>query len=55
MVENNDDIETEDDSEDVQKERDELNKLGVSSTFNLLKEHKKDEEEEKKPEFRGFK
>lgn len=43
-------------NEDLDEEKAELEKLGVSSTFGLLsqKEDKK-KEEEKKLEFRGFK
>ncbi len=42
-------------NEDLDKEKAELEKLGVSSTFGLLSEPgKKKKEEEKKPEFRGF-
>lgn len=43
------------DSEDVKKEKAQLNDLGVSSTWNILTDSKKEKKEEKKPEFRGFK
>jgi len=42
-------------NEDLDEEKSELEKLGVSSTFGLLsKPGEKKEKEEKKPEFRGF-
>lgn len=41
--------------EDLNEERAELEKLGVSSTFGLLSEPgKKKKEEEKRPAYRGF-
>ena len=47
-------IEDETDSEDVKKEKDQLDRLGVSSTWDVLTDSKKEKKEEKKPEFRGF-
>ena len=42
-------------NEDLDEEKAELEKLGVSSTFGLLsKPGEKKKEEEKKPAFRGF-
>ncbi len=41
-------------SEEVKEERDELNKLGVSETWNLLTKPDTKKKEEKKPAFRGF-
>ncbi len=46
--------EEETDSEDVKKEKEQLESLGVSSTWNVLTDSKKEKKEEKKPEFRGF-
>ncbi|MBD3340679.1 MAG: hypothetical protein GF353_16345 [Candidatus Lokiarchaeota archaeon] len=44
------------DQEDVKEERNKLNKMGVSSTWNMLESYKKKEKNEnKKKEFRGFK
>jgi hypothetical protein len=48
-------MEEESDSEEVKKEKAQLDSLGVSSTWNLLSETKKEKKEEKKTEFRGFK
>lgn len=40
---------------EVQQARDDLDEMGVNSTWDLLKEGKKEEEEEEdKPEYRGF-
>lgn len=41
-------------SEEVKEERDQLNKLGVSETWNLLTKPDTKKKEEKKPTFRGF-
>ena len=43
--------------EEAKKERERLDELGVSSTWDILtsKEKKKKEEEKEKPAFRGFK
>lgn len=41
-------------SEEVKEERDQLNKLGVSETWNLLTKPDTKKKEEKKPAFRGF-
>lgn len=41
--------------EEHNKDKEELEKLGVGSTFNLLSQSDKKKKEEKKPEFRGFK
>ena len=47
--------EDQEDEEEVKKEKEALNKLGVGSTFNLLSEHKdKKKEPEEKRAFRGF-
>ena len=47
--------EDQEDQEDIKKEKEALDKLGVGSTFNLLSEHKdKKKEPEEKREFRGF-
>ena len=46
---------TEEDQEDIKKEKEALENLGVASTFNLLSENKdKKKEPEEKKEFRGF-
>lgn len=42
------------DSEDVKEERDQLNKLGVSDTWDILTKPGTKKKEEKKPAFRGF-
>jgi len=39
---------------DVQKEKDEIERLGVSSTWNLLSESKPKKNKEEKKEFKGF-
>ncbi|MFX1276799.1 MAG: hypothetical protein ACFFBP_15910 [Promethearchaeota archaeon] len=39
---------------DVQKEKDEIERLGVSSTFNLLSESGRKKKPEEKKEFKGF-
>lgn len=41
-------------SEDVKEERDQLNKLGVSDTWDILTKPDTKKKEEKKPAFRGF-
>jgi len=41
-------------SEDVKEERDQLNKLGVSDTWEILTKPDTKKKEEKKPAFRGF-
>lgn len=41
-------------SEDVKEERDQLNKLGVSDTWDILTKPDAKKKEEKKPVFRGF-
>ena len=41
-------------SEDVKEEREQLDKLGVSETWNLLTKPNTKKKEEKKPAFRGF-
>ena len=40
--------------EDIKEERDQLNKMGVSDTWNLLTKPDTKKKEEKKPDFRGF-
>jgi hypothetical protein len=47
--------EEESDSEEVKKEKAQLEELGVSDTWNILTDSKKEKKEEKKTEFRGFK
>ena len=42
------------DSEGVKEERDQLNKLGVSDTWDILTKPGTKKKEEKKPAFRGF-
>ena len=49
-----DKVEDNSNSEEVKEERDELNKLGVSETWNLLTKPDTKKKEEKKPAFRGF-
>ena len=41
-------------SEDVKEERDQLNKLGVSDTWDILTKPGNKKKEEEKPAFRGF-
>ena len=41
-------------SEEVKEERDQLNKLGVSDTWDILTKPGTKKKEEKKPAFRGF-
>ena len=53
--EDNFEMEEESDSEEVKKEKEQLDSLGVSSTWNVLTDSKKEKKEEKKTEFRGFK
>lgn len=48
-------MEEESDNEDVKKEKAQLDSLGVSSTWNILTDSKKEKREEKKTVFRGFK
>ena len=54
MSEEKENSETESNKEEVRRERDELNKMGLNSTWDVLSEKKEKKEEEKK-EFRGFK
>ena len=57
MVEEEKELDEEEDnmsSEDNKKERDQLNQLGVSDTWNLLTKPDIKKKEEKKPVFRGF-
>ncbi len=51
------DFENEDESnsEEMKKEKAQLDDLGLSSTWNILTDSKKEKKEEKKTEFRGFK
>ena len=48
-------LEEESDSEETKKEKAHLDDMGVSSTWNVLTDSKKEKKEEKKPEYRGFK
>ena len=48
-------IENESDSEETKKEKAHLDEMGVSSTWNILSDPKKEKKEEKKTEYRGFK
>ena len=41
-------------SEDVKEERDQLNKLNISNTWEILTKPDTKKKEEKKPAFRGF-
>ncbi|MBA7694864.1 hypothetical protein ES703_103479 [subsurface metagenome] len=47
--------EEETDSEEVKKEKAQLEELGVSDTWDVLTKPASKKKEEKKPEFRGFK
>ncbi len=47
--------EEETDSEEIKKEKAQLEELGVSDTWNILTKPDSKKKEEKKPEFRGFK
>jgi len=42
------------DSDDVKEERDQLKKLGVSDTWDILTKPGNKKKEEEKPAFRGF-
>jgi len=46
--------ENQENEHDVQKEKDEIERLGVSSTWNLLSESKSKKKIEEKREFKGF-
>jgi hypothetical protein len=49
------DKEREKSKEEVQQARNDLDEMGLNSTWDLLKEGKKEKkEEEEKPEYRGF-
>ncbi len=39
---------------DVKKEKDEIERLGVANTFNILSDSKKEKKSDEKREFRGF-
>ncbi len=47
--------EEESDSEEIKKEKAQLEELGVSDTWNILTKPDSKKKEEKKHEFRGFK
>ncbi len=46
--------ENQENEHDVQKEKDEIERLGVTSTWNLLSESKPKKNTEEKKEFKGF-
>ena len=48
------DKEEDSDSEEVKKEKAQLEELGVSDTWSVLTKPNSKKKEEKKPEFRGF-